>query len=168
MKTAVKEYEEMNLSGEAMSGARDSFDSMLQKLLKNMSKSGSDEGSITMKVEVRIEPKEATDSEGNLKMISVPIFKHSVSTQVPVKTSINGSFDTGLSLEYDEKLQKFVLRRAQIDGQMDIFDAMNQPEDSDFTPVKKELPGPSNRIVDISKIPPIDKGDYDYEDPEEE
>ncbi len=168
-----KMYEELSIKGDVMNGASTGFDESLQKLFKNMSKSGSDEGSITLKIDVKIEPIEVTDDDGNPKMVSSPILKHTISTQVPVKNSVGGSTNTEMALIYDEELQRYVLKRAQKDGQMSIYDVMDNEEKE----VAGELPGPSN-VVDMNEIPAIgmnepedpedeDDSDYRYDEPED-
>lgn len=117
-----KNYENITIKGDEFSGMCSVFDLSLQNLLKAMSKNGSEEGNITLKVDIQIEQVEATDDNGRLCLMDKPVLKHKVTTQVPVKDSIDGRTDTEKILVWDDKQKKFVFRRADIDGQMSIFD----------------------------------------------
>lgn len=151
------------------------FDSMLQKLLDSMRKIQSDEGSITMKIDISIEQKEGTDRDGNLILIDTPVLKHTISTQVPVKDQTNGKKNTELALVFDNDLKKYVLKMAQIDGQMNIFD-MNPPQSEEDENSRlidmDQTPALEDKTIYVEPTPEEDIATYDedykYDEPEEE
>lgn len=173
-------YEEITIESDVFQQARENFDMLLQKLFRKMDQNGSDEGSITLKVDINM----STDwigTDNGQEEIHKPVLKHKATTAVPVKDSFDGKRDTGMNLVYDDDLKRYVLKYVSIGGQRSIFDDdfqqnMNMPESG------KEvagLPGPSNILPpptenDIIDVPedgvsePMDMPDEEFTDYEEE
>lgn len=118
----IQNWQEITLDSETFEQARQNFDMLLQKLFQKMEQNNSDEGSITLKVDINMIDDYVTDEEGNSKRVCKPVLKHKVSTAVPVKDSFDGKKDTGMELVYDEELKRYVLKYVSSGGQMSMFD----------------------------------------------
>lgn len=125
----IQNYQELTLESDTFEQVRNTFDTLLQRLFQKMEKNESDEGSITLKVDVNIISDSMDDGEGNHRIIHRPIMKHKITTSVPVKDSFDGKKDTGMALEYDEELKRFVLKYVSEGGQMSMFDKEFQEND---------------------------------------
>lgn len=118
-------YEELTLDSEMFATVRANFDLLFQRLIKKMMDNDSEDGSITLKVDVELEnqwvPEEGEHS-GNEKLVHKPTIKHKVTTAVPVKDSMDGKKIPNMELVYDEKLKRYVLKYITGGDQMTIFD----------------------------------------------
>ncbi len=161
----ITNREEMTLDSDVFEQARKAFDTMLQKLFRSMSNSKSDQGSITLKVDVSMNKIDITDSDGTVRVGDSPSFKHTITTQVPVKDSIGGSSNMNMEMVFDEESGTYILRHAPVDGQMTIFDQMEEVHQEAEDVTGQALPGPSNAIEDKFMNPPVDD-DYAYDEPE--
>lgn len=150
----MNNYEEMKIESDVFITARENFDLLLQRLFKSMEKNNSDEGSITLKVDLQMSQDWVPDGEGGSIEINKPVIKHKVSIAVPVKDSMDGKKDAGMNLIYDEDLKRYVLRYINEGGQKSLFDpdynenlkAGADPDESTM------LPGPSNALPDDSGV----------------
>lgn len=145
----IRNYEELTLDSDTFQQIRENFDLLFQKLLRKMEQNNSEEGSITLKIDVNLETDWVPDDDGNSKEIHKPLIKHKVTTTVPVKDSFDGKKETGMNLVYDEDLKRYVLRYVQVGGQRSIFDDDFQEnmQDSEIVSEGKvvepaALPGP--------------------------
>lgn len=120
--TTFRDYEEITLDSNALRQARENFDLLLQKLFRKMEQNDSDEGSITLKVDINMVTEYVPDENGGSHRCGKPVIRHKVTTSVPVKDSFDGKKDTGMELVYDEELKRYVLRYMSIGGQRSIFD----------------------------------------------
>lgn len=118
----IKNWQEITLDSETFDNARENFNLLLQRLFQKMEQNNSDEGTITLKVDISMMDDYITDEEGKTKRIVKPILKHKVSTAVPVKDSFDGKKDTGMEIVYDEDLKRYVLKYVSQGGQRSIFD----------------------------------------------
>lgn len=118
----IKNWQEITLDSETFDNARENFNLLLQRLFQKMEQNNSDEGTITLKVDISMIDDYITDEEGKTKRIVKPILKHKVSTAVPVKDSFDGKKDTGMEIVYDEELKRYVLKYVSQGGQRSIFD----------------------------------------------
>lgn len=107
----IKNYEELTLESDTFRQARETFNMLFQKLLRKMEQNDSEEGSITLKVDVNISTDFIPDNDGGNEKIHKPVLKHKVTTTVPVKDSFDGKKDTGMKLVYDKDLKMYVRRR---------------------------------------------------------
>lgn len=158
----MNNYEEMRIESDVFATARENFDLLMQRLFKSMEKNNSDEGSITLKVDLQMSQDWVPDGKGGSIEINKPVIKHKVSIAVPVKDSMDGKKDAGMNLVWDEELKRYVLKYINEGGQQSLFDPdyeenLKAGADLDESTM---LPGPSNALPD-------DNGDYEYEDPEE-
>ncbi len=118
----IKNWQEITLDSETFDNARENFNLLLQRLFQKMEQNNSDEGTITLKVDISMKDDYITDEEGKAKRILKPILKHKVSTAVPVKDSFDGKKDTGMEIVYDEELKRYVLKYVSQGGQRSMFD----------------------------------------------
>lgn len=177
----MNNYEEMRIESDVFATARENFDLLMQRLFKSMEKNNSDEGSITLKVDLQMSQDWVPDGKGGSIEINKPVIKHKVSIAVPVKDSMDGKKDAGMNLVWDEDLKRYVLKYINEGGQQSLFDpdyeenlkAGADPEPDEST----MLPGPSNALPDDNGVIDAEfteatdstdgNGDYEYEDPEE-
>lgn len=181
----MNNYEEMRIGSDVFATARENFDLLMQRLFRSMEKNNSDEGSITLKVDLQMKHDWVPDGEGGSIEINKPVIKHKVSIAVPVKDSMDSNKDTGMNLVWDEDLKRYVLKYINEGGQQSLFDPdyeenLKAGADSE-SDESTMLPGPSNALPDENGVIDAefkevdqadtdgtdDSGDYDYEDPEE-
>ena len=165
----MNNYEEMRIESDVFSLARENFDLLLQRLFKSMEKNSSDEGSITLKVDLQMDKDFVPDGEGGETEVNKPIIKHKVTIAVPVKDSMDSKKDTGMDLVWDEELKRYVLRYINAGGQRSIFDpdyeenmkgGQTDPDESTL------LPGPSTELPDKMGAIDVDFREADFlEDP---
>lgn len=118
----IQNWEEITMDSETFAQVRENFDLLLQKLFQKMQQNNSDEGSITLKVDVNMVDDYIPGEDGETRRISKPVLKHKINTTVPVKDSIDGKKDSGMELVYDEDLKRYVLKYVSVGGQRSIFD----------------------------------------------
>lgn len=160
---------------------------VLQRLLGNMLEKGTNEGSMTIKIDVTMirefVPNYDPDVEGESREVSKPQFKHKVTSAVKINDEKSGKYDTEMELVLNEN-GIYELRPIANTQQRTIFDSdfgqyggTNEDNIIDegtyiegtATPL---LPGPSDEenpedgIEDITDELLGDEG-YDYEDPED-
>nr|DAU63865.1 MAG TPA: hypothetical protein [Caudoviricetes sp.] len=148
----MNNYEEMRIESDVFATARENFDLLMQRLFKSMEKNNSDEGSITLKVDLQMKQDWVPDGKGGSVELNKPVIKHKVSIAVPVKDSMDGKKDAGMNLVYDEELKRYVLKYINEGGQQSLFDpdyeenlkgsAASEQDESTM------LPGPSNALPD--------------------
>lgn len=163
----MNNYEEMKIEGDIFATARENFDLLMQRLFASMEKNNSDEGSITLKVDIQMKQDYVPDGIGGSTEVNKPVIKHKVTIAVPVKDSMDSKKDTGMNLVWDEELNRYVLRYINEGGQMSLFDPdyeqnMNQKE----TEMEEGamLPGPSNELPDHEEVIDADYTEVDIDE----
>ena len=176
----MNNYEEMKIESDVFTTARENFDLLMQRLFASMEKNNSDEGSITLKVDLQMKQDWVPNGEGGSVEVNKPVIKHKVTIAVPVKDSMDSKKDTGMNLVWDEELNRYVLRYINEGGQQSLFDPdyeqnlkgedaedENQPDtatDEEITTEEdREAPGGNPEFTDS-----VEDDDYEYDDPEEE
>ena len=86
----IRNWEEISMGSDTFEQVRENFDMLLQKLFQKMQQNDSDEGSITLKVDVNIVDEYIPEEDGTERRIGKPIIKHKITTAVPVKDSLEG------------------------------------------------------------------------------
>jgi hypothetical protein len=119
---AITNYQEITMESEMFDHVRENFDLLLQRLLKKMEKNKSNEGTITLKVDVKIVTDFVAGENGNAREIEKPVILHKIDTKVPIKDNLNGKQDTDMELVYDKELRRYVLKYVSIGGQRSMFD----------------------------------------------
>lgn len=94
----MNNYEEMKIESDVFTTARENFDLLMQRLFASMEKNNSDEGSITLKVDLQMKQDWVPNGEGGSVEVNKPVIKHKVTIAVPVKDSMDSKKDTGMNL----------------------------------------------------------------------
>lgn len=122
---------------------------VLQRLIGNMQEKGTNEGSMTLKIDVTMVkefiPNYDPDIKGESREISKPQFKHKVTSAVKINDEKSGSFNNEMELVMDEDTGIFKLVPIANTSQRSIFDADFQQQDKDMES-KGEEPAGSNAI----------------------
>ena len=113
---------EIKLESEIFEDARFKFNKTLQALLMQMRESKSEEGSITLKIDVRNYKQEITGADYHPREVEVPVFGYKVSSAVNVKNSINGIKSPEMELVYDEHDDEFTLQPIKNQAQRSLWD----------------------------------------------
>lgn len=109
---------------------------VLQRLIGNMREKGTDEGSMTLKLDVTMVkefiPNYNPDIEGETREVSKPQFKHKVTSAVKINDEKSGAFNNEMELVMDEETGVFKLVPIANTAQRSIFDSdFQQPEEEE-------------------------------------
>lgn len=148
----IQNWEEITMDSETFTQVRENFDMLLQRLFQKMQQNNSDEGSISLKVDVNMIDDYIPGEDGATRRISKPVLKHKITTTVPVKDSLDGKKDAGMELVYDEELKRYVLKYVSVGGQRSIFD-------DDY----QEVMNGTGEVIDEEPLAPSEKN-YMLED----
>lgn len=165
---------------------------VLQRLIGNMQEKGTNEGSMTLKIDVTMVkefiPNYDPDIKGESREVSKPQFKHKVTSAVKINDEKSGSFNNEMELVMDEETGVFKLVPIANTAQRSIFDSDFQQQNSEQESGNDNsagsnaiegkailrLPGPNDegevidgefREVDATETNPEENAD---EEPEEE
>ena len=166
----MNNYEEMKIESDVFTTARENFDLLMQRLFASMEKNNSDEGSITLKVDLQMKQDWVPNGEGGSVEVNKPVIKHKVTISVPVSDSMNSKKDTGMNLVWDEELNRYVLRYINEGGQQSLFDPDYEQnlKGEDAEPDESTmLPGPSNELPDNSGVIDADYKEVDEAEEDE-
>lgn len=115
----------MSLSSDTFNAMKSDFDQMLRKLLSGMEKFECEEGTLNIKVAVKLEKDQARDFEVHeyeaMRDIVKPTFKHEISSAMQVKDKKTGSLSGNYELVWDKSSGQYVMRNID-DGQVTLFD----------------------------------------------
>ena len=100
---------EIKIESDLFEQARLKFNDVMQKMLKSMKKSNSDEGSITLKVDVQLFEND------------IAYFIYKVNSSVNVKEKDTGIENPKMALVYNENLRRYELEHVS-EAQASIFD----------------------------------------------
>lgn len=107
---------------------------VLQRLIGNMQEKGTNEGSMTLKIDVTMVkefiPNYDPDIKGEAREISKPQFKHKVTSAVKINDEKSGSFNSEMELVMDEDTGIFKLVPIANTTQRSIFDSDFQQQDA--------------------------------------
>lgn len=168
----ILNYEEMTLESDTFQTARETFNLMMQKLLKKMEQSDMDEGSIELKISIELKEDFVPRENDTTVIIKKPLIKHKISTVVPVKDSANGKQDIGMELVYDTEqsadsdVVSVVPAIEQTGGYFLPDNQVNEQESENDA----DVPNGDYESTDDSGMPlPFNEGndDYPYDEPEE-
>lgn len=124
---------------------------VLQRLIGNMQEKGTNEGSMTLKIDVTMErefiPNYDPDIQGETREISKPQFKHKVTSAVKINDEKSGYFNNEMELVMDGDTGIFKLVPIANTSQRSIFDADFQRQGKDGESESEE-PAGSNAIED--------------------
>ena len=115
----------MSLSSDTFNAMKSDFDQMLRKLLSGMERFECEEGTLNIKVAVKLEKDQARDFEVHeyeaMRDIVKPTFKHEISSAMQVKDKKTGSLSGNYELVWDKSSGQYVMRNID-DGQVTLFD----------------------------------------------
>lgn len=171
---SARNYEEIKIESDVFEQARNNFNLYLQRLFEGMKKNNSNEGSITLKVDIKMSMDFVPDGNGGTTEINKPVLNQKVSIAVPLKDQIDSKKDTGMNLVWDEELKRFVLKYINDGGQKTLFDPdyeenLKASSDADEGTM---LPGPTNELPDNNgaidaEYTEVDVSDEENTEPEE-
>ena len=102
------------LEDETFEDARQRFNTVLQRLFRSMIDTESNEGSITLKMDVSMQteyiPNHDPDIKGESRCVRLPQFAYKVSSSITVKDEQKGNKNPQMELVWDDKQQKYVLQ----------------------------------------------------------
>lgn len=108
---------------------------VLQRLIGNMQEKGTNEGSMTLKIDVTMVkefiPNYDPDIKGESREVSKPQFKHKVTSAVKINDEKSGSFNNEMELVMDEETGVFKLVPIANTAQRSIFDSDFQQQDNE-------------------------------------
>lgn len=108
---------------------------VLQRLIGNMQEKGTNEGSMTLKIDVTMVkefiPNYNPDIKGESREVSKPQFKHKVTSAVKINEEKSGSFNNEMELVMDEETGVFKLVPIANTAQRSIFDSDFQQQTSE-------------------------------------
>ena len=123
---SMENIRDLILEDETFEDARNKFNTVLQRLFRSMIDTESNEGSITLKMDVSMQtefiPNHDPDVEGESRQIRLPQFAYKVSSSITVKDEQKGNKNPQMELVWDEKQQKYVLQYVANTEQRSIFD----------------------------------------------
>lgn len=100
---------------------------VLQRLIGNMQEKGTNEGSMTLKIDVTMVkefiPNYDPDVQGETREISKPQFKHKVTSAVKINDEKSGNLNNEMELYMDEETGVYKLRPIANTSQRSIFDS---------------------------------------------
>lgn len=140
---------------------------VLQRLIGNMQEKGTNEGSMTLKIDVTMVeesiPNYDPEIKGETRKVYKPQFKHKVTSAVKINDEKSGTFNNEMELVMDEDTGIFKLVPIANTTQRSIFDADFQQQGNEDewegkgsdnqgtdngsgTPL---LPGPDDGVIDV-------------------
>lgn len=134
---------------------------VLQRLIGNMQEKGTNEGSMTLKIDVTMVkefiPNYDPDIKGETREISKPQFKHKVTSAVKINDEKSGSFNNEMELVMDADTRIFKLVPIANTQQRSILDADFQQQDK-AEKSEDEEPAGSNAIEgkSVPLLPELD------------
>lgn len=138
----MENINDLYLESPVFDDARAKFNVVLQRLFKSMVGTGSNDASISLKMDVhmnkRIIENNDPDIEGETRNIMLPDFSYEVNSSIQVKDKAKGNNDPQMELVWDDEQKKYVLQYVANTTQRSIFDKdfqdnMNGANDSDGT-----------------------------------
>lgn len=142
---------------------------VLQRLLGNMQEKGTNEGSMTIKIDVTLVkefiPNYDPDIKGESREVSKPQFKHKVTSAVKINDEKSGSFNNEMEMVMDEETGVFILQPIANTQQRTIFDSdfmqKDQEEDSHEEPDgPKAIEGGSTPLLPAPDDENVIEGDF--------
>ena len=111
---------ELSLKGDAFLLLKNDFDVVLERTVNNMKAKGSDEATITLKLNILLE-KGTNYTDSDESEVDKPTFTFDISSVMQVKDKKSGVLGGDYYLELDNQSKKYVMRRIG-DKQKSMFD----------------------------------------------
>lgn len=157
------DYEKrLDFDSDTFKGMKKDMNFVLQRLIGNMREKDTDEGSMTLKIDVTMVkefiPNYDPSIKGEIREVNKPQFKHKVTSAVKINDEKSGNFDNEMELVMDEDTGVFKLVPIANTVQRSIFDADFQQEKED-----------ESVVVDTDELLGMEEPEdgYGYEEPED-
>ena len=111
---------ELSLKGDAFLLLKNDFDLVLERTVNNMKAKGSDEATITLKLNISLEKGTNFTDEDEIE-VDKPTFSFDISSVMQVKDKKSGVLGGDYYLDFDDKSKKYVMRRIG-DKQKSMFE----------------------------------------------
>lgn len=165
----------LKIEGEIFDDLRKDINMALQKALKEMTDKDSDEGKISIAIDIKLDkesiPDYSSGQEGKPRDIVKPRFLHKVAHAINIKGERKGGINPEMAMVQDEDDKELVLTYVNNTEQRSIFDDdiqetmnRNSSEENLIEGVVADetaLPGP---IEDEARLSDFDEDDYGYEE----
>lgn len=144
-----KEFEKrLDFDSDTFEEMKRDMNFVLQRLIGNMQEKGSNEGSMTLKIDVTMIkefiPNYDPDIKGESREVSKPQFKHKVTSVVKINDEKSGTFNNELELVMDEETGVFKLVPICNTAQRSIFDSdFQQSGENEYSDGDGESDGPA-------------------------
>ncbi len=141
------DYEKrLDFDSDTFKGMKKDMNFVLQRLIGNMREKDTDEGSMTLKIDVTMVkefiPNYDPSIKGEIREVNKPQFKHKVTSAVKINDEKSGNFDNEMELVMDEDTGVFKLVPIANTAQRSIFDAdfQQEKEDESFAVDDENIP----------------------------
>lgn len=165
----------LKIEGEIFDDLRKDINMALQKALKEMTGKDSDEGKISIAIDIKLDkeriPDYSSGQEGKPRDIVKPRFLHKAAHAINIKEERKGGINPEMAMVQDEEDKELVLTYVNNTEQKSIFDDdiqetmnRNSSEENLIEGVVADetaLPGP---IEDEARPSDFDEDDYGYEE----
>ncbi len=157
-KSDAVETMDLTMEGEPFDDLRRNFNIILQRLIKNMSDTESDEAKISITVDVKLDtdfiPEYKDGKQNGGRDIKKPTFKHKVTSAISVKDEESGVRNTEMELVWDEEQKMYVLKPVLGGEQMTMSDYIKQQADQAAKANEQENieTDPEKKWMDVKQI----------------
>lgn len=141
------DYEKrLDFDSDTFKGMKKDMNFVLQRLIGNMREKDTDEGSMTLKIDVTMVkefiPNYDPSIKGEIREVNKPQFKHKVTSAVKINDEKSGNFDNEMELVMDGDTGVFKLVPIANTAQRSIFDAdfQQEKEDESFAVDDENIP----------------------------
>lgn len=139
----------LNIESNAFNTMKNDFDKVLKQTLGNMTLKGSENATLTLKINISLTKQEVPAFEqtsGALtREIIKPKFDHKVNSVMQIKSEESGSLKGDYELVWDEDSNDYVMKPIN-NGQGSIFE-----DDYGFKDVDDEATGLPERVINIDE-----------------
>ena len=129
-KNDVVETMDLTMEGEPFDELRRNFNIIIQRLIKNMSDTESDEAKISIAIDVKLDtefiPEYKDGKQNGGRDIKKQTFKHKVTSSMTFKDEESGVRNTEMEVVWDDEQHMYVLKPVMGAEQMSINDYMKQ------------------------------------------
>ena len=115
----------LTLDSNAFEKMKGDFNKILKRTLGNMQTKGSDEATLTLKLNISLTEQDVPDYDSPnpaaMKTIQNPRFDHKISSVMQIKNQESGTLNGDYELVWDDSIQDYVMKPIN-DGQMSFTD----------------------------------------------
>lgn len=111
---------QLSLNGDTFAGFKKDFDTILARTLGNMQMKGAEDATVTVKMNISLD-KRCVGGFGSMDTVTVPSFKHDISSVMQIKDKMTGQFSGEYAMIWDEEEKGYVLEYIKSE-QASLFD----------------------------------------------